>query len=92
MGNLDHGTTTSNFMAILQYIDYNNFERFSNVADEISAKLLSIFLECEVLVVIPDRYGFEFSITGAERKHRTENSTHIQEIDSSDNQKVTKSF
>ena len=43
---------------------------FSNVADEISAKLLSNFLECEVLVVIPDRYGFDFSIKGAERKHR----------------------
>ena len=61
----------------------NKFERFWNVTDEISAKLLSSFLECEVLVVIPDRYGFEFSIKGAERKH-------IQEIEILDNWKVPK--
>ena len=42
------------FMAILESIDYSKFERFSNLAAEISAKLLSIFLECEVLVVVPD--------------------------------------
>ena len=80
MRNPDHGVTAINLMAILQSIDYNKFERFSNVADEISAKLLSSFLECELLVVIPDRYGFEFSVKGVERKHRTEDSTHIQEI------------
>ena len=50
MGNPDHGTTAINFMPILQYIDYNKSERFSNVAGEISVKLLSIFLECEVPV------------------------------------------
>ena len=53
-----------------------SLQRFSNVADEISAKILSSFLECEVLVVIPDRYSFEFSIKGAERKHRTEDSIY----------------
>ena len=37
MGNPDHGATVSNFIAILQSIDYNKFERFSNVSDEISA-------------------------------------------------------
>ena len=42
------------FMAILESIDYSKFERFSKVATEISGKLLSIFLECEVLVVVPD--------------------------------------
>ena len=61
MENPDHGATAV-FMAILQSIHYNKFERFSNLADEISAKLLSSFLEYEVLAVIPDRYGFEFSI------------------------------
>ena len=35
-------------------------ESFSNVADEISAKLLSSFFECEVLVVVSDQHGFEF--------------------------------
>ena len=39
MENPDHGTTAV-FMAMLQSIHYNKFERFSNVADEISAKLL----------------------------------------------------
>ena len=45
-----------------------------------------------MLVVIPDRYGFEFSIKGTERKHRTEDSTHIQGIEIIDNRKVSKSF
>ena len=85
MGNAEHGTAAVNFRPILPSIDYNKFESFSNVADEIFAKLLSSFLECEVLVVIPDRYGFEFSIKGAERKHWTEDSTHIQEIEIIDN-------
>ena len=43
-----------------------------------------------MLVVIPDRYGFEFSIKAAERKHRTEDSTHIQETEIIDNRKVPK--
>ena len=76
-------------MAILQSIDYNKFERFSNVADEISTKLLSRFLECEVLVVVPD---FEFSMEATERKHRREDSTPMQEIEVIDNQKFPKSF
>ena len=41
-----------------------------------SVKLLSSFLEYQVLVVILDRYGFEFPIKGAERKHQAEDSTH----------------
>ena len=92
MGNSDHGATAVDFMAILQSIDYNKFKRFSIVVDEISAKSLSSFIECEVLVLNSDRYGFEFSIKGAERKHRTEDSTHIQGIEIFDNRKVPKSF
>ena len=38
MGNLDQGATDINFMALLQSIDCNKLERFSNVADKISAK------------------------------------------------------
>ena len=79
-GNADLGATVTNFMATLQFIDYSNVERFSNVADEISRKLLSRFLECEVLVAVTDRYEFEFSIKAAKRKRRTEDSTHMQEI------------
>ena len=90
MGNLDHGAAAINFMAVLQSIDYNKFERFSNVAHQISAKLLFSFLECEVLVVTPDRYGFQFSIKSAERKHRTEDSSNIKEIEIIDNRKVAK--
>ena len=75
-------------MAILRSIDYSKFERFSNVADEISANLLSSFLEYEVLVGVTDPYDFEFSIKAAERKSRTEDSIHIQEIGIIDNRNV----
>ena len=40
MGNSDIGTTVSDFMAILESISYSKLKPFSNVADEISAKLL----------------------------------------------------
>ena len=39
---------------LLESINYSKLERFSNVVDEISAKLPSSFLACEVLVVVPD--------------------------------------
>ena len=51
MGNPDLGPTFTDFMAILQFIDYSKFEIFSNVADKIFTKLLSSFRECEVLFV-----------------------------------------
>ena len=54
MGNPDLDATITDFMAILQSIDYIKFERFSNVADEIYPKPLSSFREYEVLVVVPD--------------------------------------
>ena len=47
--NPDLDATVMDFVAILQSTDYSKFERFSNVADEISAKFLSSYLECEVL-------------------------------------------
>ena len=92
MGNPDLGATVTDLMAILQSIDYSKFERLSNVADEISAKLLSSFLKCEVLVGVTDGYDFEYSMEVAERKPGTEDSTHIQEIEIIDNQKFPKSF
>ena len=92
MGNPDLGATSTNFIAILQSIDYSKFESFSNVVDEISAKLFSSFLEYEVLVVATDQYDFEFSIEAAKRKLSTEDSTHIQEIEIIDNRNVLKSF
>ena len=72
MGNPDLAATVTDFIAILQSIDYNKFEGLSNVADEISTKFLLSFLECEVLVAVTDGYDFEFSIEAAERKHGTE--------------------
>ena len=60
-------------------IDYSKFERFSNVADETAAKLLSSLLEYEVLVVVTDRYDFEFPIKADDKKRRTEDSAYIQE-------------
>ena len=92
MGNPDLGATVTDFIAILQSIDYSKFERFSNVADEISTKLVSGFFECEALVAFTDGYDFEFSIEAAERKRRTEDSTHTQEIKIVDSQKFPKSF
>ena len=72
MGNLDLGAAGTDFMAMKYWlhIDYSKFERFSNVADKFSAKLLSIFLQYEVIVVVTDRYDFEFSIKAAGRKCR----------------------
>ena len=92
MENPDLGATVTGFMAKLQSIDYSKFERFANVADEISAKLFSSFLECEVLVAVLDRYDFKFSIKAAERKRWTEDSTHIQEVEIIDNRRISKSF
>ena len=81
MGNPDLGAAITDFMAMLGSIDYSNFEGFSNVADEISAKFLSSFLQCEVFFVVPDRYDFKFPIKAAERKRRAEDSTYIQETE-----------
>ena len=49
MGNPDLGATGTNFMAIL-LIYYCKFERFSNLVNEISARVPSNFLKYEVLV------------------------------------------
>ena len=95
MGNPDRDATVTDFMAILQSIDYSKFERFSNVGDEISTKVLLSFREFEVLVVgivVPYQHDFDFSIKCTERKRRSEDPTHIQEIEIIDNRKVPKLF
>ena len=92
MGNPDLVVTVTNFMAILQSIDYSKFGRCSNAADESSVKILSNLLEWKVLVVALDRIDFQFSMKAAERKHRTEDSNYIQQIEIIDNLKVPKSF
>ena len=80
------------FHFILQSIDSNKFERFSNVAEEISTKLLSSFLKGEVLDGVGDGYDVEFSIEAAERKLRTENSTYMEEIEITNSQTFPKLF
>ena len=72
-------------MTILQSIDYRKLERSSTYT-----KLILSFDECAMLVVVSHRYDFEFSITAAERKCRTEDSTHKQKIETIDNQKSSK--
>ena len=92
LGNPDLGATVTDFMVILQFIDYSKFGRFSNVADESSIKLLSSFLEWEVLVAVTNGYDFKLSIETAEGKHRTGDSTDMQEteiINGQSNFKVT---
>ena len=79
-------------MAILQSIDYSKFKKFSNIADEISAKLLSNFLESEVMVAGPDQCDFEFSIKTAERKRWTEDSNHYRKLKLLITKKFQKSF
>ena len=81
MRNRDLGATVMDFMVILKSIDYSKLVRFSNVADEISTKILSSSLECEVLVEVLDQYDLKFWIKAVERKSRTEDSTHMQEIE-----------
>ena len=82
--------TIIDFMATIQSIDYSKFERFSNVADGITSKILSSFQDNNFLVIVPDRYDFELSIKTAERLRRTE--TSCQEIEIIGNRKVPKSF
>ena len=65
MGHPYLGASSTNFMAILQSIDCSKLGRYLNAADEISARLLSRFLEYEVLLVVTDRYDFEFSVKAA---------------------------
>ena len=91
MGNPDLGATITDFMAILQSIDYSKFKRFSNVADEISTKNSTqafLNVKCWLQFLIDMILSFQ----AAERKRRTEDSTHMQEIGIIDKQKFPKSF
>ena len=57
-----HAVRVSDYLSVSYDYDYSILERFSNVAHAISAKPLSSFFECEVLVVVSDRCDFKFSI------------------------------
>ena len=52
--------TVIDFMATIQSTDFSKSERFSNVADGITYKIISSFQESDLLVIIPDRYDVEF--------------------------------
>ena len=77
-------------MATIQPTDFSKLERFSNVADGITYKIILSFLESALLVIVPDRYDVELSIKSAERLRRTENS--VQEIEIISDRKMSKSF
>ena len=47
---------------------------------------------CNLLITTSYRYGLEFSTKGDERKHGTEYSPHIQQIEIIDSRKVSTSF
>ena len=80
--------TAIDSIAVIKSTDVSKFERFSNVADGITSKIILYFQESDLLVIVSDTYGFELSIKSAERLRRTENL--VQEIIS--NRKVPKSF
>ena len=46
-------------MAKIQPTDFSKFERFSNVADGITSKIISSFQESDLLVTVADRYEIE---------------------------------
>ena len=79
MGNPDLGATVTDFIVILQSIDYIYRWNFSKTP-----------LKTPLLVAVTDGHDFEFSIEAAERKRRTEDSTHMQEIEIIDSQKFPK--
>ena len=46
--------TVIDFMATIQPTDFSNFERFSNVANGITFKIISSFQKSDLLVIVPD--------------------------------------
>ena len=60
-------------MATIQPTDFSNFERFSNVANGITFKIISSFQKSDLLLIVPDPKDVELSIS-AERLRRTANS------------------
>ena len=80
--------TLTDFMAIIQSTDFSKFERFFNIADRITCKIISSFQESELLVIAPVRYDVELSIKSAERLRRT--AISAQEIEITSDRKVPK--
>ena len=81
MGNPDLGATVTDFIVILQSIDYIYRWNFSKTP-----------LKTPLLVAVTDGYDFEFSIEAAERKRWTEDSTHMPEFEIIGSQKFSKSL
>ena len=77
-------------MAKIQPTDFSKFERFSNVADGITSKIISSFQESDLLVTVADRYEIEWSLKSAERLRRKKNS--VQEIKIISNRKIPNLF
>ena len=77
-------------MAKIQPTDFSKFERFSNVVDGITSKIISSFQESDLMVIVADRYEIEWSLKSAERLRRKKNS--VQEIKIISNRKIPNLF
>ena len=60
-------------MAEIQPTDFSKFERFSNLADGITYKIISSFQESDLLIIVSDRYDVILLIKVAERLRHTTN-------------------
>ena len=58
-------------MATIQPTASSIFDLLSNVSDGIACKIILSFQKSSLLVIVPNRYNVELSITSAERLNRT---------------------
>ena len=66
-----HASATGiDFMATIQPVGFTIFERFSNVADGITYKIISSFQGSNLLIIIPDRYDIELSSKSSKFRSR----------------------
>ena len=63
--------TVIDFMAAIQPTASSIFDLLSNVSDGIACKIIVSFQKSSLLVIVPNRYNVELSITSAERLNRT---------------------
>ena len=63
--------TVIDFMAAIQPTASSIFDLLSNASDGIACKIIVSFQKSSLLVIAPNRYNVELSITSAERLNRT---------------------
>ena len=59
--------TIIDFMTMIKSTEFSKFEQCYDVAGGVTTKIISSFQESELLVIVPDPYGFELLIKSAER-------------------------